>query len=49
MNPNLLEIKKNVQRKCEDELERPSKIINNEIQKYSEPSKLFTGTDVNNI
>jgi len=38
-----------LKRKCEDELERPSKMINNEIQKYPQQSKLFTGTDVNNI
>ncbi|CAI6352823.1 unnamed protein product [Macrosiphum euphorbiae] len=38
-----------LKRKCEDELERPSKIINTEIQKNPEQAKLFNGTDINNI
>jgi len=35
-----------LKRKCEDELERPSKIINTEIQKNPEQAQLFNGTDI---
>ncbi|CAI6359793.1 unnamed protein product [Macrosiphum euphorbiae] len=34
-----------LKRKCEDELERPSKIINTEIQKSPEQAKLFNGNE----
>jgi len=38
-----------LKRKCEDELERPSKIINTEIQKNPQQAQLFNGTDISNI
>jgi len=37
-----------LKRKCEEELERPSKIINTEIQKNPEQAQIFNGTDLNN-
>lgn len=38
-----------LKRKSEDELERPSKVINKEIQNNPDQYKLFSSTDVHNI